>query len=70
MISIPTGELALHQTDFSLNSPIPFNWTRNYFTHIERNTLLGKIWHFCYDQAIKIDLAEDSFFGQTQTVTN
>ncbi len=36
MIHLPTGELAIHEEDFTLNGPLPFRWTRNYFSHIER----------------------------------
>lgn len=60
MISLITGESVLHENDFDFNSPVPFNWTRNYFSHVHRKTM----WHFNYDQYVRIDRKEDSFFGR------
>ena len=62
MISLITGESVLHEEDFRLNGPIPLEWTRNYFSHVDHNGLLGKMWHVNYDQTLRIDRSEDSFF--------
>lgn len=64
MISLISGESVLHEEDFNLNGPIPFQWKRNYFTHINRQTLLGEVWHLNYDQSIRIDRTADSFFWE------
>ena len=62
MISLITGESVLHETDFRLSGPISFEWTRNYFSHVDRTTLMGNMWHVNYDQSVRIDRVEDSFF--------
>ncbi|MFK7787151.1 MAG: RHS repeat-associated core domain-containing protein [Crocinitomicaceae bacterium] len=62
MISLITGESVLHETDFRLSGPISLEWTRNYFSHVERTTMLGRMWQLNYDQSVRIDRREGSFF--------
>ena len=62
MINLISGESVLHEEDFRLSGPIALQWTRNYFSHVERNTLMGQMWHLNYDQSIRIDRREMSFF--------
>ena len=64
MISLITGESVLHETDFRLNGPIPLEWTRNYFSHVDRSTILGKMWQLNFDQRVRIDRREGSFFWE------
>ncbi|MCG8701298.1 MAG: DUF6531 domain-containing protein, partial [Bacteroidales bacterium] len=64
MIHLPTGQLALHEDDFSLPGPIPFTWKRNYFSFFERETSLGAKWHFNYDQWITVHQADGYFVWQ------
>jgi len=61
MISLITGDVAIHEEDFSLPGPIPFVWQRNFFSDIDRNTLTGSYWHCNYDQSIEIDKEEEDF---------
>ncbi|MFK7786083.1 MAG: RHS repeat-associated core domain-containing protein [Crocinitomicaceae bacterium] len=66
MISLITGESVLHEEDFRLSGPIPLQWTRNYFSHIKRETLFGKMWHLNFDQSVRIDRKQDSFFWENR----
>ena len=61
MIDITSGELILHQEDFQLSGIIPISVTRNYFTSINRPTMMGKHWHLNLEQYITID-EEGAYF--------
>jgi YD repeat-containing protein len=67
MISLITGESVFHDIDFRLNGPISFEWTRNYFTFIDRKTIMGEKWQLNYDQRVRIDRREGSFHWETRT---
>ena len=69
MISLISGESVLHEEDFRLNGPIPLTWTRNYFTHVPRKTSLGETWHSNFDQRIRVDRKEYSFFWENGNLT-
>ncbi len=64
MINLITGEVTIHEEDFNLPGPIPMVWKRNFFSAISRNSLTGSQWHCNYDQSIRIDKEEDSFFWE------
>ncbi|WP_196893451.1 RHS repeat-associated core domain-containing protein [Aureivirga marina] len=64
MINLVTGEFVLHEEDIFYDGPIPFRWTRNIFSFVEREDTYHKHWHFNYDQYVEIDEALDSFFWQ------
>ena len=61
MISFITGESILLEEDFSLNGPIPLNWSRQYRTQVEVNGLLGKVWHSMADQTLEFKRSEGTF---------
>jgi hypothetical protein len=61
MISFITGESILLEEDFSLNGPIPLNWSRQYRTQVEVNGLLGKVWHSMADQTLEFKRSEGKF---------
>ncbi|MCT4665989.1 MAG: DUF6531 domain-containing protein, partial [Flavobacteriales bacterium] len=64
MIDLSTGEIILHEEDFTLEGPIPFSITRNYFSFIDRKGLLGEKWHLNLEQHIHIDETSDYFVWQ------
>ncbi len=64
MIDLSSGELILHEEDFHLPGIIPITCKRNYFSHIERNTCIGKHWHLNQEQYITLDVTQEYFQWQ------
>ncbi|BAV08841.1 RHS repeat-associated core domain-containing protein [Filimonas lacunae] len=51
-VDVVTGEVFSSNVDFELPGPIPFTWTRTYYSNAECEGPLGYNWHHSYNMGI------------------